>query len=52
MGMKEVDRSADYQRSYRDRMKSKGFAYVQVWVPSGDVERVKRYAKKLMGGSR
>ena len=34
-------------KTYRERMKDKGLMYVQVWVPTEEVEQVKEYAKKL-----
>jgi hypothetical protein len=37
------------QAAYRERMKAKGLMYVQVWVPVEDVDRLKKYAKRLRG---
>lgn len=35
------------QRSYKERMREKGFAQTQVWVPEADLDRVLKYAEKL-----
>ena len=40
--------NAKYQAEYRERMKARGLVQVIVWVPRSMVERLRKYAARLV----
>ena len=44
------DTNKTRQSSYVERQESKGLTRVRVWVPSDKVERLKKYAARLVKG--
>ena len=44
-----MSKDAAKQKAYRERMKDKGFSSIQVWVRTEDVEKLRKYAKRLRG---